>query len=317
MHRYRRLLAFVLAAVVLTITARKLARIDWGAVTDALLAYEAGTIAGALILILPALAACAAYDLIGRRLTSHGLPRARTMLISFAGYFLSLNIGALVGGVLLRLRLYTASGVRSVTAGQIIALTVLTNWLGYVAIAGLVLIIAPPSGAFGSIGFVGGAAGLRAVGAGCLLATAGYLAYCACRGNSKLRIRDTTLVIPSLPTAVLQLGLSCTNWAASGAVLAWLMPGIGWLEVMPVLMASALAGIWSHVPGGIGVTEAVFASLLGYRLAEAEVVAAVLAFRVAYYFLPLAPALAVYAWLEWRGTSGMGLALNSGKTQGG
>jgi uncharacterized membrane protein YbhN (UPF0104 family) len=309
---HRRIFAFALAAVVVTITARKLVGLDWGAVADALLALEAATLAGAFALILPALAACAAYDLIGRRQTGHELSRVRTMLISFAGYFLSLNVGALVGGVLLRLRLYTASGLRSLVAGQLVALTVLTNWLGYFAIAGVVLLVAPPWEAFG---FPGGAAGLRLLGAGSLLAVSGYLVYSAFRGNTKLRIRGTAIALPDLATAGLQLALGCTNWAASGAVLAWLMPGLGWLDVMPVLMVSALAGIWSHVPGGIGVTEAVFASLLGTRLPEAEVVAAVLVFRAVYYFLPLLLALAIYAWLEWR-TSGMRLATATGKNQG-
>jgi uncharacterized membrane protein YbhN (UPF0104 family) len=143
---------------------------------------------------------------------------------------------------------------------------------------------------------------LRMIGACCLLAVIAYLAFCHWRGNSRIRFRDTTIVIPSLQLGVLQLALACTNWAATGAVIAWLMPAAVWLDVMPVLMLSALAGIWSHIPGGIGVTEAVFASQLGARVPPSEIVAAVLVFRAIYYFFPLLIALGLYGWLESTGT---------------
>lgn len=96
----------------------------------------------------------------------------------------------------------------------------------------------------------------------------------------------------------MQIGLSCTNWVSMAAVIAWLLPDVGWLAVMPVLMASAVAGIWSHVPGGLGVTEAVFLTLLAGHASEPELLAAVLLFRVAYYLIPLIAALGAYAFLE-------------------
>lgn len=311
-HRvmHSRIPGLALAAIVLTITVRKLLEIDWGEVGGSLSAYEPSHLALAVLLVVPALAACAAYDLIGRRITRHRLSWPRSMLISFAGYFLSLNVGALVGGLLLRFRLYTASGLKALTVGQVVGLTILTNWLGYLFIAGIALTAAPPPKIFG---FAPGAATFRLIGTGCLLATGGYLLFCFLRGGSTIRIRETTMIVPGVPTALLQLGLACTNWAAAGAVLASLMPGLGWLDVMPVLMLSALAGIWSHVPGGIGVTEAVFASQLGDRLPEAEVIAAVLVFRAVYYLIPLIIALGVYACLEWK-TSGMRLATHRRKT---
>jgi hypothetical protein len=91
-----------------------------------------------------------------------------------------------------------------------------------------------------------------------------------------------------------------------GIVLTWLMPEpVGWLEVMPALMASAIAGIWSHVPGGLGVTEAVFVTMLGHRTAASEILAAVLIFRLMYYLIPFVLSTVCYVYLQFsaRGSS--------------
>jgi hypothetical protein len=88
--------------------------------------------------------ACAGFDLIGRHVTGHGLGVPRTSLISFTGYFFSLNLGALVGGLAFRYRLYMPYGLSGFTISQIIGLSVVTNWSGYVVIAGAVMAYQPP-----------------------------------------------------------------------------------------------------------------------------------------------------------------------------
>jgi uncharacterized membrane protein YbhN (UPF0104 family) len=290
----KRGLTFALAAVVLSLAGMKLAEVDWRATASAVASVSWPRLGAAISFALPALAACAAYDLIGRRVTGHDLSRPRTMLISFTGYFDSLNLGAIVGGLALRYRLYMPYGFRPLTIGQIIGLSVLTNWMGFVVIAGVVLAFDPPELLEN---FAPGLT-LRLAGILCLLTAAGYLVFCHFRGNRTYEIRGTVVTVPTVPLGMIQLALASTNWAAMGAIIAWLLPTIGFSDVIPVLMASALAGIWSHVPGGLGVTEAVFVTLLGDRVPTSELVASVLIFRGIYYFVPLLVALGAYAWLE-------------------
>ncbi|MDP9198981.1 MAG: UPF0104 family protein, partial [Pseudomonadota bacterium] len=96
-----------------------------------------------------------------------------------------------------------------------------------------------------------------------------------------------------------QFALSLASWSVIGALITWLLPGdVGWLAVMPVLMISAIAGVWSHIPGGLGITEVVFVTLLGQRVDSSELLAALLVFRVLYYLVPFVVALAAYAYLE-------------------
>jgi hypothetical protein len=291
----RRATGPTIALIVLVVVAYRLRDLDWAAVAGALSGYSVVNLLVALALVLPAIAAVATYDLIGRHATGHAIPVARTMLLSFTGYFFSLNLGAILGGLALRFRLYQRHRLGAITIGQIIALSVLTNWSGFALLAGVVLALYPPD--IEGLARLGPAL-LRLAGVALILTTAAYLAACWLKGGVSIRIRDKRVQLPSFRLALVQIGLSCANWASMAAVIAWLLPAAGWLAVMPVLMASAVAGIWSHVPGGIGVTEAVFVTLLAQHASEPELLAAVLLFRVVYYFIPLVAALAGYAFLE-------------------
>ena len=59
--------------------------------------------------------------------------------------------------------------------------------------------------------------------------------------------------------------------------------------VLGVLLVSSIAGVIVHIPAGIGVLEAVFIALLaGEHVSHGTIIAALLAYRMLYYFLPLA-----------------------------
>lgn len=274
----------------------KAGEMDWTRVLQALGAFEPGRIAVGFALVLPALAASAAFDLIGRHATGHGLPLRRVMLMSFTGFFFSLNLGALVGGLAFRYRLYMPYGLSGTTISQVIGLTVITNWSGYVPMAGAVLAWRPPE--FPAEWGVSGA-WLRAIGWLLLGLSAAYIGYCAWKGGSAVRWKDSEVRIPTLGIAAVQVALSMASWGSIGAVIAWLLPGdISWFAVMPVLMISAIAGIWSHVPSGLGVVELVFVTLLGHRAPESGLLAAILVYRIIYYLVPFAVAIAAYVYLE-------------------
>ena len=270
--------------------------VDWDAVVRVVRGYGWGALAIAGLLVAPGYLACASYDLVGRHCTGHRIPWARTTAISFVGYCFSLNLGALVGGLAFRYRLYASSGLSPWRIGQVIALSVVTNWSGYVVLAGLLLALAPPD--LPSSWRVP-ASMLRACGFAFLATAALYLGACLLKGGRRIRWRGRELVLPGIGIAGVQLALSLVSWGAIGAAIAWLMPGdISWLDVMPVVLTSAVAGVLSHVPGGLGVIEAVFAAMLGHEVERSQLLGALLAFRTVYYLVPLAVAVAVFTGLE-------------------
>ncbi|HUG03742.1 MAG TPA: lysylphosphatidylglycerol synthase domain-containing protein [Steroidobacteraceae bacterium] len=285
-----------IAAVAIYLVVRGARGIDWAGVLGALRNYDLATLAAAFALVIPGQLACACFDLIGRHATRHHIPVPRVMLISLTGYNFSLNLGALIGGLAFRYRLYAPYGLPPMTIAQIIGLSVLTNWSGYVLLAGLVLAYEPPElpSDWGP-----GSTVLRCVGIGLLVVTAAYLILCATKGGTRVRWKGSVLLLPTLRVAAVQFALSLGSWSVIGALITWLLPGdVGWLTVMPILMISAIAGVWSHIPAGLGIVEVVFVTLLGQRVDGSELLAALFVFRVLYYLVPFLVALAAYAYLE-------------------
>ena len=66
------------------------------------------------------------------------------------------------------------------------------------------------------------------------------------------------------------------------------------------LLLAAIAGVVTHIPGNLGVLEAVFLALLSQRMPQHELLAGVVAYRVIYYLIPLAIAAAAYVVMEAR-----------------
>jgi uncharacterized membrane protein YbhN (UPF0104 family) len=285
-----------IVAVAIFLVVRGARRIDWADVLGALRNYDLATLALAFALVIPGQLACACFDLIGRHATGHRISVPRVMLISLTGYNFSLSLGALIGGLAFRYRLYVPYGLAPMKIAQIIGLSVLTNWSGYVLLAGLVLAFEPPDlpSDWGPESTV-----LRSLGIGLLVMSAAYLILCAARGGIRVRWKGSEFRLPTMRVAAFQFALSIVSWSVIGALIAWLLPGeVGWLTVMPILMISAIAGVWSHIPGGLGIIEVVFVTLLGHLVDRGELLAALLVFRVLYYLAPFLLALAAYAWLE-------------------
>jgi hypothetical protein len=112
-------------------------------------------------------------------------------------------------------------------------------------------------------------------------------------------VKDLEFQVPSVGVAAIQFALSIVSWGSIGAIITWLLDGeVSWFTVMPVLMMSAIAGIWSHIPSGLGVTEVVFLSLVGHLVPDSRLLAAIVVFRVTYYIVPFILAALAYFYLE-------------------
>lgn len=75
---------------------------------------------------------------------------------------------------------------------------------------------------------------------------------------------------------------------------------IAYTDVLCVLLVAAIAGVITHVPGGLGVTESVFIGFLSYQVPSKDLLAALLIFRTIYYFIPLGLATVAYLVVEAR-----------------
>jgi len=271
-------------------------RVDWDEVFEVIAGYPVTTLLAA-----GAFAACShlvytGYDLVGRAWTGHRLPVWKVMAVTFVSYAFTLNLGTVVGGVGLRLRLYSRFGLSTGDISRVVGLSMATNWLGYLVIAGTVFaagVIVPPPGC--EIG----ALALRALGAVMVLAGIAYLVVCWRSKRREWTVRGHEISLPPLRLAAMQIALSCVNWALMAAVIFVLMQGrVGYPTVLGVLLIAAVAGAAAHIPAGLGVLEAVFIALLVPPLTHGGVLGALIAYRAIYYLAPLLVACGGYLLLE-------------------
>ncbi|MGQ0622295.1 MAG: lysylphosphatidylglycerol synthase domain-containing protein [Panacagrimonas sp.] len=272
---------------------------DWSEVWVSVRAYELPTLATGLVFTLLAYLAFGCYDLLARRHVGHRVPTPRVLAIAMVAYALNLNLGALVGGWATRFRLYSRVGVTASTTTQIIGLGILSNWTGYVLIAGLVFAFAPPTlpdtWALSS-------AMLPLIGGGLLVTLSAYLLLCAFRPGRLWKIRRLELRAPTLAFAGTQLAASSVHWLATCMVISAFLPGeLAFTTILGVLLMSSMAGAAMHIPAGLGVIEAVFVAVLGDRVPAAQLLGALLAYRATFYLAPLLLGLAVFPVLELRG----------------
>lgn len=297
--------------VVIGLLMRHARDVDWRAVSGAVQGYTATTLLLAAGLAATSHGLYSCYDLIGRWQTRHPLRARQVLATAFVSYAFNLNLGALVGGVALRYRLYTRLGLEAATVTQVLALSLLTNWLGYLLLAGAAFcafpLALPPSWPLGS-------GSLRVVGSVMLALAGAYLLMCFAARRRVWRLRGRELKLPGGAMAVLQLALSCANWLLIAGIVAVLLEGrVGYPTVLSVLLIAAVAGVIAHVPAGLGVLEAVFIALLSHRVPQAELLGALLAYRGVYYLAPLGLALALYLAMEARAKRAAGAAQGAGK----
>ena len=284
---------FTLVAWLLISQARS---IEWHKVFSSLQGYPLTAAGGAAALALASFVLYSCFDLLGRRYTGHQLGTATVMTTTFVSYVFNLNLGSVVGGVALRYRLYSRLGLDSGAITRVMSLSMLTNWMGYVLLAGLVFSLQPPRlPASWSIA----AADLRLIGFALLAVALAYLAACAFSRQRTLRLRGHEIELPSFRMAALQLLMGAGNWLImSGIIFVLLQQRVAFSAVVATLLLAAIAGVITHIPAGLGVLEAVFVALLSHQLPRYELLAALIAYRVIYYLTPLAVATVVYLVIE-------------------
>ena len=105
--------------------------------------------------------------------------------------------------------------------------------------------------------------------------------------------------MPSAGMALTQVVFSSINWMLMAGVVFTLFQGqISYPVILTSLLMSSIAGVITHIPGGLGVLEAVFISMLAPRLAQEQILGVVLAYRGIYYLGGLGLGLMSYAALE-------------------
>lgn len=299
LRRLWRISLWVFPLLVLALVARAAQAIDWRQVAATIAGYDANTLGAAVLMTAVSYLVYSGYDLAARRYAHHALSTRRVMLIAAIAYAFALNIGALVGGTGFRFRMYSHAGLGVAAISRVIVFSTSTNWLGYLLLAGALFasgsVVPPPR-------FASGGAGLQVAGVLMLAAASLYLLACHRLHGRLFHVRGHHFRLPSVPLALSQFVLATVNWALMAGIIFVLLPApADYPTVLGACLFAAVATALAHVPAGLGVIEAVFVAAFAQRIAPAQVLAALLAYRAVYFLAPLLLAVVAYLLLESRG----------------
>ncbi|HET8882199.1 MAG TPA: YbhN family protein, partial [Solimonas sp.] len=113
--------------------------VDWAKVTGSLREMPAWVLVLAALFAAASYAIYACFDWFARIYTTQ-VPKLRQFEIALVSYAFNLNLGALIGSVGFRYRLYSRSGVDAKNIARIVATSMVTNWSGYLLLGGIVFI---------------------------------------------------------------------------------------------------------------------------------------------------------------------------------
>jgi uncharacterized membrane protein YbhN (UPF0104 family) len=237
------------------------------------------------------------YDWIAQIYGGKTLPYVKTLTTSFIAFAMgnALGFNAVTAG-LVRLRLYSRSGLKALDSARITAFNVLTFWVGLGAAGGTALLLGhlqwPPRAPLWL-------PSPRVAGGVLLLSVVAYLlACCFWPGRSLWGVSQ--IRIPSWRVGLGQIAIGSGEWVLAASVLWILLPvhSAGFGAVLGVFVVSVLLGLVSTVPGGLGVFEASALFFLGHEIGAARVLGSILVYRLCYTFAPFLGALLLFALAE-------------------
>ncbi|WP_270936282.1 lysylphosphatidylglycerol synthase domain-containing protein [Falsiroseomonas oryzae] len=288
----------VLLAAAIWVVQKEFRTLSVADVRNALAAIPEATLWKAAGWTVLAYAVLTIYDRLGSVYAGHPVSYARTSLASFCAYTLAHNLGfAAVSGAAVRYRFYAAWGLPPLAIAKVVAFTSLTFGLGGLALGGLVLVIEPE--VVPGLGEHVPHALMQGLGLVCWALVIAYVTMSRIR--SHVVIFGYHVDLPGFRMAVIQTVLASVDVAVTAMIFYALLPpaeNLTFLHFLGIYIAAYIAGIAASLPGGIGVFDT--AILIGLQpwLSPAEVVGALLVFRLYYYIVPLFLAGMLFAGFE-------------------
>jgi len=226
------------------------------------------------------------YEVLALAYLRRVIPYTRIVFNAFIAYSFSHTLGfSAFTQTAIRLRLYASAGISAIDVATLSAFCSVSFGIGLATVTGVSLLLSPAHAAM-LLHVRQGWAIL--VGTLLLAAVCGYALW-ACFARGKLEIRGWALRAPGPAIGLAQIALGITDLSLSCAVLWSLLPAMAhvhYITFLGIFAVAVLAGIISHVPGGVGVFEAVVLLTLPQVPTDA-LLGSLLAYRAVYYLVPL------------------------------
>ncbi|MPZ77943.1 MAG: UPF0104 family protein [Deltaproteobacteria bacterium] len=294
--RFTPLFAFVVFCIAAYLLYRALSAYEPAKIVEAILAIPRPRLALGTLFAACSYVSLTFVDAFAIRYIGAKLSYRRVALASFTALSIGHTLGvAAASSGAIRYRFYSRWGIDAGDIARIILFCAMTAGLGLNTLMGLVLLL-QANVAAKLLGF--SQAGALALGAACLLLTALYVGLAAVL-RRPLAIKRWEIPIPPVKLALAQIFIGTMDFCFVAAALYELLPvsaGIGYFAVATVYVLANIASIASHVPGGLGVLEAVVIHLMP----EVSVIGALVVFRFIYFLVPFTIGAVLFAAYELR-----------------
>ena len=265
---------------------RQLSKYTLEEIEDAVIAVPSKNILLACIASFCGYMALSSYDYLALRYIKHKLATWKWIFAGFIGFAVSNNAGhAIVSGGAIRYRLYTRWRV---PATDIVKMVTFSGFTYLVACFFLVII-----GYVCSPDHVLSAVSSPLVNWSIIIfSVVGLLFYLwGCTYYKKpIIIKEVEFDAPSLRLAIAQVLVGSIDILMASLVLYFVMESyvsIPFFTFIGAFIIAQVLGVYSQVPGGLGVFELVFTNLLPEDENQATLFAILILYRIIYYLLPL------------------------------
>ena len=258
---------------------------------NTLLSAFAATIAG--------YAALVGYDWSALRALGKKIPLWAVTIGGFLGYSFGNTIGiSVLSGGAVRYRVYSAFGLTLFEIASVSTFTALAFGFG-ITVIGLASLAIHPQALANIVPLTPES---LQIWAGLAAAIVTILLVLLSFSGKSFRIRQFELSAPTPGILFSQLTFTLIDTAMAALTLYMLLPAAkpDFLTFLPAFAAATMAGVLSHVPGGVGVFETVIIATLPAGVPLEQVAAALLLYRLIYYLIPFALSLVFVAVNEAR-----------------
>src|SRR5471030_1726901 len=283
-----------LFAIALIACRHLLIELDLDALHDSILSVPKPALAGALAATAIGFIILLGYEWSASRYADVKLPKRTLVLGGFTAFAIGNAIGlSLLSGGSVRYRLYARFGLGAAEVARMTLFASLSLGCALPPLAALATLsnLSGASLALGLPVWVLATAAVTILVLSVLLAIGVYrrrLPDQTIPHTLLIRAGRKTLRLPGLRLTLMQLVITALDVAAAAVVLYLLLPHAPPFGAFLLIYLLALAaGVLSHVPGGVGVFEAILLAAFADELGAAPLAAALLLYRLIYVMLPL------------------------------
>lgn len=284
----------LLFAIALIACRHMLIEMDLDALHDSLLSVPLPSLGGALLATAIGFVVLLGYEVSASRYANVQLPAKTLVLGGFTAFAIGNAVGlSMLSGGSVRYRLYSRHGLGAIEVARMTLFASLSLGTALPPLAALAMLADLPDASLAlhmSADVLAGIA-IAVLLLGTLLAVTLYrrrLPEQTIPHNLLVRLGRRTLRLPDMRLTLMQLVITALDVAAAATVLYLLLPqSPPFAPFLLVYLLALAAGVLSHVPGGVGVFEAILLAAFANELGAAPLAAALLLYRLIYVVLPL------------------------------